>query len=408
MSQTPDALSAMQDYVRQLKRHTSKRRALHIKLSSLERHMHEPYYRREMASALSPLVTKKGARLFALPNADCVLITHDATLDDLAPVVRDAQRRLRDSRILAQLDPVIGVSDSFTEWFDLEEDYSDFATYIEHLAEKLLAGAPQASPAQKAGMSKKAAKRKPPEKPAEEPVRNLDASVLASMMRKLPLANVASALRDQTVVAIVGNAKPVPVLVHKFIDAPRLIKKLSGVDVQVKDRWLKGYLSEEIALKMLELGPDLKNKGSIASSIRLTCSAVLSDIFDAFDGMLTKDDRGAVILEFSLIDILANPRSYAEAYSKIEPRGYKISLADVEPESLLWLDYAKLHAAFIKLHTPCSGTGVWLTHELEQDIIARISKIGRARVILDGCNTPLDMELGQQLGITLFQGDYLG
>lgn len=407
MNKPSETVHAMMDYVRQLKRHTQSRRALHIRLSVLERHMQEPFYRREVASALRPLVTKKGAKLFALPNADCIVVTHEATLDDIAPSVADIRKKLRDSEALAQMDPVVGISDRFIEWWDLETDYADFAVYSEQLAEQLLLEFEPKSKKKKPqnNTGKKATQKSSP--PPEETERRLDAFILASVMRRLPNADVSTALREQMVMAVVGANQPKPVLVHKYIDAFVLTSKLTGIDVAHHDRWLEGFLSEALALKLLELKPDLKNASSMASCIRLTCDAIVSDVFDRFDATFTKTEKSAIVIEFSLVDILAHPRAYAAAYRKIQSRGYKISLADVEPESLLWLDYEKLHATFIKLRTPDGVTPEWLSHDLEQELIARISQIGRARVILAGCETDMDIRLGQQLGITLFQGRYL-
>lgn len=395
----------MLEYVARLRRHTQDRRALHIKLSSLERHMHEPFYRRAVAGAMREFVTKRGAKLFALPNADCLVVTHEASLDDLAPAIADIRRKLRDSKILARLDPMVGVTDSFIEWFDLEEDYDDFAAYTQQLAERLRSNIVVAKKTKKPVGKTKASKKTVPA--AEEEPRVLDAFILASAMRKLPAADVSSAMRQQTVYAIVGGADAAPVLIHKYIDLSVLLSKLTGVYVEQYDRWLEGFLADEVAHKLLRLNPDLKNTSSIASSVRLTCAAILSDAFDAFDSALKPGAKSAVVIEISLLDVLAHPRDYEAAYRKVESRGYKLTLADVEPESLLWLDYEKLHATFIKLHRPSSVMPDWLSHDLEQDLISRIGQIGRARVILDGCETALDVELGQQLGITLFQGRHL-
>jgi len=137
MGDNSNIITDMQDYVYSLRRHTIGRRAFHIKLSALERYLQEPYYRRELASALRPLVQKKGARLFALPNADCVGITASATLNDLTAPMRDVHKRLRESEKLKTLDPVVGATDWFIEWFDLEQDYGDFAAYTQLLAKQL-------------------------------------------------------------------------------------------------------------------------------------------------------------------------------------------------------------------------------------------------------------------------------
>lgn len=412
MGKETDNLEAMLDYVRQLKRHTEGRRALHIKLSSLERHMQEPYYRREVASALRPLVTNRGAKLFALPNADVVVTTSQASLDDIAPTINDIRKKLHDSPLLASLDPVVGISDRFIEWFDLESDYADFATYVQQLAERL------AQPTRKQA---KPSVRKPVKQPEPEPSqkdtepaevsaedehRQLDAFVLAGAMRKIPWADVSDTLATRPVFAIVGNSKPVPALIHKYVDFSKLLEKLTNVTIDHYDRWLEGYLSETVAIKLLEANPDLGNEASIATSIRLTCSSVLSGEFQRFDSSLPASAKSAVVIEFSLIDILAHPRAYETAFAQVKQQGYKISLADVEPESLTWLNHEKLHATFIKLHKPTDIDVDWVPKSKKNEIAAAITEIGKARVILDGCSSEHDIQLGQKLGITLFQGSY--
>ncbi|MBO6506216.1 MAG: hypothetical protein JJ850_06380 [Kordiimonadaceae bacterium] len=409
MSNGSDTLTAMLDYVHQLKKHTEGRWAMHLKLSALERHMQEPYYRREVASALRPLVTGKSAKIFALPNADSVVVTGPANLDDIAPTVLDVRKKLKDSSFMGSYDPVIGRSDDFIEWFELEVEYEDFDIYCRELARK----AAKKPSGQTVASSKKPVKAAPsaPEvvsdQPTAEPeLRQLDAFVLAGAMRKMAWADVTSALKTQNTVAIVGEQEPAAVLVHKFVDVTQLLEDLTNVTVAEYDRWLEGYFAEEVATKLLDAQPDLSNAGSLASSIRLTCTAVLSASFERFNAGLSPAQRARIVIEFSLIDVLSHPRCYRAAYEKTESLGYKIALADVEPESLLWLDYEKLHASFIKLHKPKDVRADWLPHDLEQEINARISQIGRARVIFDGCDSEQDVLLGQQLGITLFQGPH--
>ena len=412
MGKETDILEAMLDYVRQLKRHAEGRRALHIKMSTLERHMQEPYYRREVASALRPLVTNKGAKLFALPNADLVVTTSHASLDDIAPTINDIRKKLRDSSVLSSLDPMVGVSDRFIEWFDLESDYADFATYAEQLAEQVVRPAKKPSQAPGHGASKEpdqqatVKKSDPAEAPVEDEHRQLDAFVLAGAMRKIPWTDVSDTLAVRPVFAIVGSSKPVPALMHKYVDFCRLLEKLTNVTVEHYDRWLEGYLSETVAIKLLESQPDLGNEASIATSIRLTCSSVLSGEFQRFDDTLPASAKTAIAIEFSLIDILAHPRAYEKAFSRVKQQGYKVSLADVEPESLVWLNHEKLHATFIKLHKPADMDVDWVPASMRNEIAAAITEIGKARVILDGCSSEHDIQLGQQLGITLFQGAY--
>ena len=362
------------------------------------------------------MVTNRGAKLFALPNADVVVTTNHASLDDIAPTINDIRKKLRDSATLSSQDPMVGVSDAFIEWFDLESDYADFATYVEQLSEKLEQpvrakpeGLPTSKPAKnpEQRVEKPASQNSTPEEaPAGDEHRQLDAFVLAGAMRKIPWADVSQTFSARPVYAIVGNSKPVPALIHKYVDFSKLLEKLTNITVDHYDRWLEGYLSETVATKLLEAKPDLANEASIATSIRLTCSAVLSAEFQRFDNELPASAKNAVVIEFSLIDILAHPRAYEAAFAQVSKQGYKVALADVEPESLVWLNHEKLHATFIKLHKPTDLEVDWVTNSAKPDIAAAITDIGKARVILDGCSAEHDVQLGQQLGISLFQGPY--
>ena len=80
-------------------------------------------------------------------------------------------------------------------------------------------------------------------------------------------------------------------------------------------------------------------------------------------------------------------------------------ISDLDPRTLLWLDYQNFAADFVKLKLPVGGAADWLDYEMQEKLRAQVYKIGVARVILDGCDTPEQIELGQRLGITLFQGE---
>ncbi len=374
--------------------------------------MHEPYYRREVASALSPLVTKKGARLFALPNADSILVTADLTLDDLAAPIRDVQKRLRESKILAALDPVIGITDPFIEWFDLEEEYGDFAVYVERLVADLRAGvaAPPGNktvePRVEHVHSDTQASIVPKVEQKVHDAPEVDLAVIGKAMKDLRQADIGRFVRAETIYAIAGRTKPVPVFIHQHLDLPMLVAELAG-RVDTIDHWLKAHVLEDVMPMMLELYPQLETEASLGTSFRVTCSAVLSKAFDAFDSASRGKLKTSRIIEFSLVDALTDTQQHEAAHRKVEKSGYKVAVADVEPMSLRWLNPEMIRASFIKLHIPEGGYGDWLSSEMERDVADRINKIGRPRFILDGCNSTQDIELGQRLGITLFQGDVL-
>ncbi|MBL4836763.1 MAG: hypothetical protein JKY34_04230, partial [Kordiimonadaceae bacterium] len=148
MTKNTKSIDDMMDYVRQLRRHTDGRRALHIRLSSLEKHFREEHYRRFVASNFRTLISNATATMFALPNADVMLLCKDTPEDVLDAHLSNIRRKYKDSEVVAGINAVQGVSDAFVEWFDLEENYQGFYEYAHQLAEQLKAGkdAPKKNP----------------------------------------------------------------------------------------------------------------------------------------------------------------------------------------------------------------------------------------------------------------------
>ncbi len=417
----------MVDYVRGLRRHAEGRRAVHVKMSALEREFRQEHYRLFAASALRGLVTKFGATIFSLPNADIVLVVKEASVDDIDPPLNNIRRKLKKSAVVARLDPVQGASDDFVTWFDLEKDYEGFKTYVERLSTALEAGAAfrddleeaiKAPPGKKLEIKKPQSSEGPPMKPPARYVRmmpidapahtfedrELDPELLLAITKALQGADVAGQLRKQHVMAIIGEGEMMPVLVHKWIPRHLLYEVLLKGRVLGSNRWLDGYLEDYIAKRVLASTPSMANEDSLASSIRVTSAAVLSDSFDLFDSSIGGAPRSKVVLEFGAVDIIANPVVYSAASEKVLGLGYRISIADLHPLSFLAIEYDKLNGTFVKLVKPEGPVGKWLTEETETAIHRKVDRVGQARVILDACHEPADIDLGHLMGITLFQG----
>lgn len=429
MSRDTSSVERMVDYVRGLRRHAEGRRAVHIKLSALEREFKQEHYRLFSASALRGLVTKYGAKLFSLPNADIVLIVKDATVDDIDPALNNIRRKMRQSSLIAGLDPVQGQSDAFVTWYDLEEDFQGFMTYVERLAVALEAGAEfrDASDTEldvpvvtsKPGKLNKPkntppAPMKPPARhvrmmPIDAPAhtfedRELDPELLLAITKALHGADIAGQLRKQPIMAIIGEGEMMPVLIHKWIPRHELYEVLLKGRVLGSNRWLDGYLEDYIAKRVLASAPTMSNENSLASSIRVTAAAVLSEAFEIFDEAIGAAPRSKVVLEFGAVDIIANPAVYDAASAKVLELGYRISIADLHPLSFLAIEYDKLRGSFVKLVKPEGPVSDWLRDGTEEAIHRKVDRVGQARVILDGCHEPGDIDLGHLMGITLFQG----
>ena len=240
--------------------------------------------------------------------------------------------------------------------------------------------------------------------PKEMGDRNLDPDLLLTLTKALQGADVAGLLRKQYVKAILGSAPPMPVLEHKFVPRKLIYDTMLTSRVLSENSWLCGYLDDHLGRQVLASTPAMNNEISLASSLRVTSSSVLSPAFDAFDKSLGKHPRSKIVLEFAAVDIVANPVEYQEACGHVLALGYRISVGDLHPLAFLSLDVEPMQAAFVKILKPVGNNANWLNGKTETAIQNKIERIGLARVILDGCDDPTDIDLGHLLGITLFQG----
>jgi len=425
MSKDMKIVQEMVDYVRQLRRHTEGRRSIHVKLSQLEKHFREEHYRRFTASALRPLVTNYGATMFALPNTDLVLIANGAPVETIDTLLMHVRRKFRESHLMADIDPVQGVSDAFVQWFNLETEYEDFRSYMEGLAEAIIKDAPPEAvkdldfkPAKKSpGMleiSSRAPERLSPSAkvkmvPIEVPIRELedrvfDPELVVQMVKAVGAADVGGMLRKQRVMAILPGGQKQDVMIHKYVPRDVVFEKLLEAPVKGENVWLDGYISDLLASRVLFSTPNMQNDKSIASSIRVTLRSIFDGSFDAFVASLGGLSKSKVIVELSAQDVLANFEDYHRAHARLDLDGFRLMLADVELTALLWLRYESFDADFVKTRLPRKPAGEWLSAGIEAKLKEQIKNIGQARVILDGCTASEDVELGMKLGITLFQG----
>lgn len=425
MSKDMKTVEDMIDYVRQLRLHTEGRRSIHVKLSRLEKHFREEHYRRFTASALRPLVTNFGATIFALPTADLVLIVKDAKVDSIDTLLNNVRRKFKDSELIKQLDPVQGTTDAFVEWFELEEEYDSFRKYIEALGSSILDTVPQENAEEEVARVKKPAstledspsvpERLSPSKkmkmvPIDAPKREVedrdfDPELVVQIVKAIGAADVGGLLKKQNVKAVLPNGQQQDVIVHKYVPREVVFEKLLDAPVTGENVWLDGYVTELLASRLLFSAPTMENDSSIASSIRATVKSMSDGSFDEFAGTLGRLSKSKVIVELSAQDVLTHFDQYQNAHAKLELSGFRVMIADVDLTALLWLNYESFEADFVKTRLPYGPAGEWLSEDLEHQLKTQIKRIGQARVILDGCNSSDDIELGIRLGITLFQGN---
>ncbi len=415
MPSTQDTFNKLKDFLHQLERHTDGRRALHIKMSRLEKHLQEGHFRRASAAALRPLVEKHGAVIFPLPNSDIIIVTKTANLEDIGAVLSKVYRELNSSVIVAGLTVLPGVNDDFTTWYDLENDYQPLVNDVETL-EELGVVAPNTTVAAPSSQSSKQPKKSMSRvqyvdvnvPKATKVSRDLDPEMLLALTKVLNSADVTSFIEQTAITAIVEGHGSVPVMLHQYIPNSMIFDHLLKKTELRANPWFDGYLADFIADRMLRSDLSMTNAQSLASSLKVTVNSVMSEAFDNFNRSLGDIARSKVVLDFALNDMFANTVMFLSARDKIKELGFKYSISNLDLVSLGWANKELLAADFVKVRYPEGVSNYWLDSKRILVLKTRLKDMGIAKFILEGCGDQKTIARGQSLGFTMFQGSAVG
>ncbi|WP_191909218.1 EAL domain-containing protein [Hypericibacter adhaerens] len=381
---TVDQEQALLDYVVRLERFAEGRRAIIVHLSELRPYNRREHHFRIAASCFDKLSKKHESALFRLASGDHVFITKGATIEEIEePVTR--------LRYLFSLDPLLSMAgtqeDKFCTWFNLETDWAELKKAAETALTQRRAEATQ----------------RPKPKPQAEP---LDPRRLGQIEQTIATADLSPLVRRQPICLAIENRQIEPLLLEIFVSIGELGRAvMPGVDIAA-DRWLFQHLTRLLDQRVLSL---LKSKGEIdpkrGFSLNLNVATVLSPEFQEFDRVVGAERASAAVIELQQIDIYADPGSYMFAREWLKERGYKICVDGVKPLLMPLVDRERLGVDLVKLEwTPDLSTN--LDNKVAHDVQEAIERIGRDRVILSRCENEACLELGQKLGITMYQGHH--
>lgn len=170
--------------------------------------------------------------------------------------------------------------------------------------------------------------------------------------------------------------------------------------------WLNGYFHTQLNKKILRALPAIKRPDpAIARSLRMSIRSAMSEDFKSFLGFYLAEG-GSFIAEFSVHDVLANPRWYVDVRKTLHKHGAKCCVGDMDAFSFLGLDRSFLVADFEKIR-PGKTYGVFDQTEFKERLRQKIKKLGREKIIFTGCQSQEDLALGLSVGAHLFEGKFL-
>lgn len=387
-------VAQMLDYVRRLERNSYGWRAAHLHLSKLQARNRRDFQLRIAANEFDPLLRQHRGELFQLGDGDIIHIWNGETMDEVDQVVLRLRYLFSDDPLVSDTAPDEEPREDdgadaqqrptcFCSWYDLERDYHDFRDVVEQLIQQR--GARTQS--------------------LENAGKPLDPAMLARIEHALATADVSSMVRRQPVCALLQGQPPQPVFSEVHIAIREMGKRLApGIDL-ASDPWLFQRLAETLDRRLLQClmqnGPS-----DSALSVNLRLATLLSPDFLKFDKQFRQQSKREMIIELQLVDIFAELGAYMFIRDYIRERGYRILIDGLHHLHLPLINRKRLGADLVKV--------VWSPDLLDEsgggpleDLGGAIRSAGIDRVILCRCDTSSAIELGQSLGLRLFQGHYL-
>lgn len=397
------------DYMKKIEKEIGAFKVLYFDVSKLQTHNLKNVQRQAMIETFETVVEKSKGGIFSLPNDD-IVVFYNKKFDDeiLACLVK--------IRFMFYDDPVIREADDleqsgFVKFYDLafdtgkfrerlkssmnsagEEKTEDKNGFVSDEVKKERFAASQTSVFNSVANTKKLRKELTPD-------------ILAKLQKILSVADFSSFIRRQAICAVIGKAPPQRIFEEVYVSIPDLRDMLlPDVDL-TSNPWLFLSLSETLDKRVLET-VNRHDDGSLAGnfSININVSTLLSDDFLAFDDNVNASMRSSIILELQLVDIFSDIKAFILAKTFAQARGYKVCIDGITVDKLKFLNRKNLDCDLLKI--------IW--HPTFMDVIQEdthfmdyVNKAERAKLILCRIDDAQAIEVGNSLGINLYQGRYI-
>jgi len=354
--------------------------AMHIHLSRLPpAYQRERYIRIATETFIASIRAFEG-QFFNLANSDLVFIARNATVTMLDAAVN----RLR---VLFSEDPL--VLEDLCSWYMLESDYDAFHEAMRKLLDE----------------SEQARQNPHGINPASQltPVRP---ESVARLEQSLAQADVTNVVRRQIICTLIENTQPQPLFEEIFVSIEDLQKTATpGVDL-LADRWLFQYLTQTLDKRVMMM---LMRDGINTTrpfSINLNIATLLSPEFARFEAIIAPQLRGRLVIEMNKLDVFGDMGAFLFARDYLHDHGFRICLDGMTHHTLPYYDRASLGFDLVKLLWTSDGLDIMLPERVPE-LRKIVMETGQARTILCRCDNEHAVQVGQSLGIVMFQGRYI-
>lgn len=384
------------DYLRKIEKDIAQFQALYMHTSKLQNQSLRSAQRETLIDTFENVIKKSGGEIFSLANEDMVVIFNSVSHDEVLACLVKVRFIFHDDPLIRNAVDLL--QSGFAKIYVLATETEAFREAVKETV--TLAGAD-----------------KPENKPAAKPAagamgnmqrklrRELTPSMLDKIQKALSMMDFSSLIRRQSVCAVIGKSPPQMIFDEVFVSIADLRDMLMPDVDLTSNPWLFMYLTETLDKRVL-VSVSRHDDGSLTSnfSLNLNVSTILSDEFLEFDENINPSQRSTIVLELQLTDIFSDIKAFILAKTFAQYRGYKICIDGITVDKLQYIDRGHLDGDLLKI--------IW--HPSFMDIIKEdrhftdyVNKAERARMILCRVDDPQAVEVGNSLGINLYQGRYI-
>lgn len=387
------------DYINRLEDKVKECTALYIEGHKLSNNSLRFMSRQTMLKIFENVTTKYQGEVFGLPNDDIIVIYDKTAQEEVLACLIKVRYMLHDDPLLKDAYDLEQIG--FVKYFDLGENVKALYAAIEDAMSQYsgLEQAEHKEESQNQNLSKEVVIG------ARKIRQELTPNLLAKVQKALSMTDFSSLIRRQSVCAVIGKSSPQVLFDEVFVSIADLRDMLMPDVDLAANPWLFLHLAGTLDKRVL-VHVSKHDDGALTRnfSLNLNVSTLLSDDFLLFDENINTSMRSSVVLELQLVDIFSDIKAFMLAKTFAQYRGYKICIDGVTVDKLKYINRTNLGADLIKIIWHPSFIDI--VNE-DKHFVDYVNRAERAKMILCRVDDPAAVEIGNSLGINLYQGRYI-
>lgn len=385
----PPQETMLLDLVQRLGRHKTGRTAVHLHFSKLSTAYYNERFLRIAKDSFATFVSGFEGQLFQLDNNDIFFLAKDVTITILEAVIERI-------RLLFSQDPILEQTTAsggscFCTFYDLANDYDQLLADVTNI----LAEATKRT-VQRAAMQSFPQLQPKPVQP----------DVLSRLEQSLENVDVTNLARRQIVCTLTDKTTPQPLFEEVFVSIEDLQTIVApGVDL-ASNTWLFRYLTQTLDRRIMLMLIRDGVSSTRPFSLNLNVSSILTPTFAKFEAAITPQLKGRLVIEMNALDVFSDMSAYLFARDYLHDHGFRLCLDGLTHHTLPHYNRSKLGFDLIKLYWTPNAIDEMLP-SATADIRNLVMETGQAHTILCRCNDDKAIDVGQDLGIVMFQGRHV-